>query len=164
MLVQKDKYIYSSRGGQTLMEDIEAMKRQLNRIPHLLARIEDQERRIENQERRIEDQERRIVTLEEQVGLLTLNSKSYSCTRQSFLDVSKRDYKGSYALQGSRATRDGNMKAHKGDALADASLFSRNNRSDIDLYRKLYGLEYKQVLEIHGIYEHLKLVYHELIN
>ena len=55
------------------------------------------------------------------------------------------------------------MKAHKGDALADASLFSHNQRSDIDLYRELYGLEHKQVLEIHGIYEYLELLCQELI-
>ena len=146
MLVQEDKYVYGNRGGQTLMEDIEAIKRQIHQIPRLIARIEHQERQIEYQERR-------VATLEGQVGLLTLNSESYLCVRQRFLDIYKRDIRGDHALQGPKAIRDRKVEAHEGDALADASLFSHNQRSDIDLYRELYGLEHKQVLEIHGIYE-----------
>ena len=40
--------------------------------------------------------------------------------------------------------------AHVGDALADAFLFDQDNRSDTWLYRDLYGLEYRQVLEMHS--------------
>ena len=149
MLVQEDKYVYGNRGGQTLMEGIEAIKRQIHQIPRLIARIEHQERRV--------------ATLEGQVGLLTLNSESNLYIRQRFLDIYKRDIRGDHALQGPKAIRDRKVKAHEGDALADASLFSHNQRSDIDLYRELYGLEHKQVLEIHGIYEYLELLCQELI-
>ena len=149
MIAREDKYVYGNRGGQTLMEEIEDMKRQTHQIPRLIAQIEHQERRV--------------ATLEGQVGLLTRNSESYLCIRQRFLDVYKRDIRGIHALQGSKAIREGNVKAHEGDALTDASLFSNDQRSDTDLYQELYGLEHKQVLEIHGIYKYLELLCQELI-
>ena len=146
MIAYEDKYIFGNNGGYTLMEEIQIMKRQTHKLN---AKIEDQDRRIEDQDRRTEDQDRRVATLESQVSLLTQNSKKYLCIRERFLDVYKRDFKG---FQGSRAIREGNLKAHSGDALTDASLFSDGQRSDTDVYQELYGLEYKQVLEIHGKY------------
>ncbi|KAK0510985.1 hypothetical protein JMJ35_006537 [Cladonia borealis] len=36
----------------------------------------------------------------------------------------------------------------EGDALTDAFLFEHDHRSDTDLYRELYGLEHRKVLEL----------------
>ncbi len=138
MTVVGDKYIYGNRGGQTLMEELEDIKRQIHQIPRLVAQNERQERQI--------------ATLEGQVCFLTQNHKGYQCLRQRFLDVYTRDVKGNHALQGSKAIQEGNSKAHGGDAVADASLYSNNQRSDTEIYQELYGLQYERVLDIQGIY------------
>lgn len=152
MMVQEDKYVYGNRGGQSLMEEIKDMKRQIHQIRHQIPRLIAQ----------IEHQERRVATLEGQVGLLTQNSTSYLSIRQRFLDEYTRNIRGNHGLQGSKAIREWNMKAHGGDALADASLFSHDQRSDTDLYPELYGLRHEQVLEIHGIYEYLESLCQQL--
>ena len=56
--------------------------------------------------------------------------------------------KGDEKLQGSKAIREGYVRAHEGDALGDAMLFDHDRRHDKSLYRELYGLDYAQVLEL----------------
>lgn len=46
-----------------------------------------------------------------------------------------------------------NFSTDEGDAIADAFLFDHDHRSDTDLYRELYGLEYRKVLEIYSMYK-----------
>ncbi len=50
-------------------------------------------------------------------------------------------------LKGSKAIRGGNVIAHEGDAFGDAIVFNRDQRRDRSIYRKLYGLDYQQVLD-----------------
>ena len=50
-------------------------------------------------------------------------------------------------LKGSKAIREGNIIAYEGDALGDAILFDRDQRTDKSIYRELYGLDYQQVLD-----------------
>lgn len=50
-------------------------------------------------------------------------------------------------LKGSKAIREGNIIAYEGDALGDAMLFDRDQRTDRSIYRELYGLDYQQVLD-----------------
>ena len=51
--------------------------------------------------------------------------------RRRFLDTYQRDIKGKEELlKGSKAIRLGNIKAHEGDALGDATVFARDKRSD----------------------------------
>ena len=42
-------------------------------------------------------------------------------------------------------------QTQEGDALADAFLFDHDQRSDTDLYRELYGLEHRKVLELQSM-------------
>ena len=56
------------------------------------------------------------------------------------------------AFRGSAAIKAGNSKAHDGNALADAALYHRDRRSDTRLYRDLYGLDYREVLELNSKY------------
>ena len=47
----------------------------------------------------------------------------------------------------------------EGDALGDAALFQRDERTDLRPYRELYGLDYQQVLDYstytHGLFDNL---------
>ena len=97
-------------------------------------------------------QEKEIIALKGCVGRLSQNLDGYRCIRRQFLDIYRRDVKDDQALKGSPAIKAGNAKAHGGDALADAALFKHDHRTDTRLYRDLYGLEYRQVLELGGMY------------
>ena len=76
---------------------------------------------IEGLTRQNEDHERRILSLEGQVERLVQSSES---------DL---------------------YQTQEGDALADAFLFDHDQRSDTDLYRELYGLDHRKVLELQSM-------------
>ena len=42
-------------------------------------------------------------------------------------------------------------QTQEGDAITDAFLFDHDQRSDTSLYRELYGLEYRKVLELQSM-------------
>ena len=83
--------------------------------------------------------------MESRVRNLGQCSKGYLSIRRRFLDVYKREIKAE--LKGSKAIRAGNLIAHEGDALGDAVLFARDQRTDRSIYREVYGLGYQQVLD-----------------
>ena len=107
---------------------------------------EDLKSRVEKIEHRIFDWERRISDLESQVTALTLTSDFDLETRRQFLDVyrRKRNTTGEYPA-GSPVIKAGSQQG--GDALADATLFEQDHRTERSLYRELYGLDYGGVLE-----------------
>lgn len=94
---------------------------------------------------KVDEHMEEILTLKSRVGLLVQSSDGYLTIRRRFLDVYKRDVLGE--LTGSKAIQEGNSIAYEGDALGDAVLFDRDHRTDARIYRELYGLDYKQVLE-----------------
>ena len=95
----------------------------------------------------IDEHQRQISSLESRVRQLVQSSEGYLSTRRRFLDVYKRDIKAMNELKGSKAIREGCRTAHEGDALGDAVLFDRDQRTDRSIYRELYGLDYLQVLD-----------------
>ena len=83
--------------------------------------IDELNGRFEERERRREDHERQIQSLKSQVERLIQSSKS---------DV---------------------YETKEGDALTDAFIFEHDKRSDTDLYRELYGLDPRKVLELQSM-------------
>lgn len=73
-------------------------------------------------------------------------SEGYLSNRRQLLDEYKRDIKAMKELKGSKTIREGNLIAHEGDALGDAIVFDRDQRTDRRIYRDLYGLDHKQIL------------------
>ena len=98
-------------------------------------------------QKEIGEHQKEILSLKSHVRLLTQCSEGYLTIRRRFLDVYKRDVKDMEELKGSKAIREGNSIAHEGDALGDAVLFDRDHRTDKRIYRELYGLDHKQVLD-----------------
>lgn len=93
----------------------------------------------------IDELQKHNSSLESRVRLLAQSSENYLSIRRRFIDVYKRDIKGMEGIKGSRAIREGNLMAHEGDALGDAELFVRDQRTDKSIYRELYGLDHQQV-------------------
>ncbi|KAL9026720.1 MAG: hypothetical protein Q9196_004653 [Gyalolechia fulgens] len=128
------------RGHRTL-EELEQMKREIN---ILMAKDEKKTSQIKQAQKQ-------ISSLESRVSVLVQTSEGYLSARRRFLDVYKRDIKVMEELKGSKAIREGNIIPHEGDALGDAALFHRDQRTDRRIYRELYGLEYQQVLDYHSV-------------
>ena len=139
-----DEVVHAKSGGQSLLGELSEMKRS---ITILLSNDERMTEQIEKLRMQTEELQKEITSLERHSGRLIESSESYLSDRRRFLDVYRRDVKGEEVLQGSKAIREGNGRAHEGDALGDAMLFDRNHRSDRMLYRELYGLDHTQVLE-----------------
>ena len=83
--------------------------------------IEELGRMADQLDRESEDMTRQISSLDGQVERLVQSSES---------DV---------------------YQTQEGDATTDAFLFDRDQRSDTSLYRELYGLEYRKVLELQSM-------------
>ena len=95
----------------------------------------------------IDEHQKKILSLESRVRLLVQSSEGYLSIRRRFLDKYKRDVKAIGELKGSKAIREGNLTAYEGDALGDAVLFDRDQRTDRGIHRELYGLDHEQVLD-----------------
>ena len=109
-------------------------------------KMDIQTSQIGDLQKKIGEHQKEISSLKSHGRTLAQCSEGYLSIRRRFLDVYKRDIKDMEELKGSKAIREGNSIAHEGDALGDAVLFDRDQRTDLRIYRELYGLEYKQVL------------------
>jgi hypothetical protein len=129
--------VYANSGGHGILEELEQMKREMK---ILMAKDEKKASQIE-------EHQKHISSLETRVGHLVQSSEGYLSIRRRFLEVYKRDIKAMEELKGSKAIREGNLRAHEGDALGDAVVFDRDQRTDRSIYRELYGLDHQQVLD-----------------
>ena len=129
--------VYANLGGHWILEELEQIK----------AKDEKRASQIDKQARQIDEHQKQISYLESRVRRLVQSSEGYLSIRRRFLDVYKRDIKAMEELKGSKAIREGNIIAHEGDALGDAVLFDRDQRTDRSIYRELYGLDHQQVLD-----------------
>ena len=103
--VQGDKLIYRNPRGRSLLDDIDAMKRQMEIIDSQLDIIASEGEKLTAQR---EEQHKEIVSLNRQVGWLSQTSEPYLSTRRRFLDSFERDNKGNLTLKGSTAVEEGN--------------------------------------------------------
>ena len=113
----------------------------------LMDKNEKNTSQIDEHQKQTDEHQKRISSLESRVRYLVQSSEGYLTIRRRFLDLYKRDIKGIEELKGLKAIREGNLIAHEGDALGDAVLFDRDQRTDRRTYRELYGLDYLQVLD-----------------
>ena len=147
--VDGETYVCGNSRGRSLLDNMHVMIRRMETLESKEMMMRGQ---LGEQEKEIIEHEKEIIALEGCVGRLSQNSDGYRCIRRRFLDIYRRDVKDDQALKGSPAIKAGNAKAYGGDALADAALFQHDHRTDTRLYRDLYGLEYRQVLELGGMY------------
>jgi len=116
--------------------------------------------KLTSQKDQLSQHEHEITQLRNQVLGLTGLPGNYMLVRDRFISTFKRK------LQTADATdhdiiKEGNMAAHGGHAIIDATLYtSLNKRSDIKIFKMLYGLEPSQVsgLGEHQLFPSLKRV------
>ena len=132
----ENNIVFANTGGFGVLEGLEQIKRD---IKILMAKDDKMTSHIE-------ELQQNVSYLESRVGCLVQSSEGYLSIRRRFLEVYKRDVKMEKP-ENSKANQEGNIVAHEGDALGDAALFQRDQRTDRSTYRELYGLEYQQVLD-----------------
>ena len=158
-----NSYYFGNTRGHTLMEKIEDMDRNFEKLLHKTDRLtselhlqrQQHESELELQRAKIQHHESEMVSLKGRMGQLTKKSKSYLQIRRRFLETYERDQKGNHSLIGSSAVRLGNARAHEGDALADACLLEEDDDPNTSLYMELYGLHHAKVMEIHSMYNQI---------
>ena len=140
----ENNLVYANSGGHGVLQRLEQMER---KIMVLESKDEQKSSQIKEHQKDIDEFKKNISFLECRVRQLGQTSEGYLSIRRRFIDVYKRDVKGMEEFKGSKAIYEGNIKAHNGDALVDAVLFDRDQRTDKSIYRELYGIESQQVLD-----------------
>jgi hypothetical protein len=67
--------------------------------------------------------------------------------RSRFFAVFLRDKVKKCSRLDRKIIHEGNVAAHNGDPIVDATMFKRRHRTDTKTYIMLYGLDWLQVLE-----------------
>ena len=146
-----DNLVYANSEGHGILADLKNMKMDIKILmakdEHMTRMLDKQQTQLNEHQKQLNEHQRNIYSLQSHVKLLVQSSEGYRSVRRQFIDVYKRDIQGSEEFQGSKAIREGNQIAHKGDALGDAALFDRDQRTDRSTYRELYGLDHQQVLD-----------------
>ena len=132
----ENKIVYAKTGAFRVFEKLDRMTRD----------IEILQAQDGTMTSHIEELRQKVSYLDGRVNCLTQSSEGYLSIRRRFLDVYKRDIMMEKPIS-SKAIQAGNISAHEGDALGDAALFQRDERTDRATYRELYGLDYPQVLD-----------------
>lgn len=123
-------------------------RRGLN-IVAAMSRIFAQDDRITFLENAGAEANSRIASLEQRVQCLSKSLHQYKRVRSRFISTYERDVLKNADDADRDIIRDGNMWAHGGDAIMDAQLYDGlGGRRDSAVYKKLYGLDPKWVLEI----------------
>lgn len=96
---------------------------------------------------KIADQQYTLTSTIKDVSQLKEQAGWYEAIRARQIAFYERDVLGTSNPHGRKAIKDGNKTAHEGDALQDAKLFEKDNLQNPAVYRGLYGLDFKKVLE-----------------
>jgi hypothetical protein len=131
-----EKTTYGNLAGRTLLEERYEMKEMMKEM-----RTKQKEMMTEWKEMKTQ-----ITDLRHRVKTLTQTSEGYRKIRHRFLQVYRRDILMEIDRQGLEIIGEGNVAAHDGDAVADASLFNPGKQYYERILVDLYGLTASQIL------------------
>ncbi|KAK2798336.1 hypothetical protein FQN51_007736 [Onygenales sp. PD_10] len=139
----RDDLLYSSRLGLELINERDDFKENVARLDARLDKLQEGYNRLETSNNRLRNS---TDQLQQQVRTLASACDGYLSIRQRFLETTLRDkLGGDYA---SKRIHDGNVAAHHGDVLTDATLYERGLRNDKGTFRAIYGISYSDALEL----------------
>jgi len=82
-----------------------------------------------------------VQSQEERLRYLLRSDDCYKEVRNRYLSTFKRDSLKTHTTTDQEIINSGNLTAHWGDAVVDASLYTEpNGRTDIEVFRSLYGI------------------------
>jgi len=89
----------------------------------------------------VRSQEECLRSQEERLRYLFRSDDCYKEVRNHYLSTFKRDSLKTHTTTNQEIINSGNLTAHWGDAVVDASLYTEpNGRTDIEVFRSLYGI------------------------
>ena len=151
-----DKVVYGNGNGLVLLEEVSELRRDVKALLSEVKTVamKDSKREKEDLKREEERKEckEEMQALQTKVTQLSQCTQDYMKIRKRYIAFYERDFKGR-DFKGSDAIEGGNIRAHVGDAVADAMLFDEDSTLDKTLYEELYGLEPTKVLEWNGTYD-----------
>ena len=141
------------RGFEIQQREFEIQKRELEKLRRdSRSEIEGLQNEARESSNKISTQNLNLLSLEGRVTNLSLVSEGYLDIRMRFLDNYNKKVKHNPAFQKTSSIEIGNLRAHGGDAVVDATLFRDNKRlQDPETYEELYGVEHSKTLE-YGTY------------
>ncbi|PUU77492.1 hypothetical protein B9Z19DRAFT_1128236 [Tuber borchii] len=113
--------------------------------------IASQNEKIASHKEEIASQKAEVTRLRKDVYRLQVSSTKYMQLRDRYISTFKRDKLGPSNRTGKKIIKKGNnVFSHGPNAITDAALYTLlNQRSDIDPFEKLYGLNPAQVSGLH---------------
>ena len=109
-------------------------------------RLEDKlTKETTSRQNEVADLQHQVTDLQYHVKDLKLASEGYRRIRNRFINVYRRDVLRDVNHQEYQQISDGNNATHGGDAVADASLYTSNERHDEGILIELYGLSANQI-------------------
>ena len=105
----------------------------------------------EHEARHVKDKEE-IQALQRDVGKLKVTSKGYLQIRDRSLSFFRRDVLEDARREDIQKIEAGNISAHGGDAIRDASLYRQQLRRDELTFGSMYGIGSMQVSELGWLY------------
>ena len=150
-----------------LRKEVEESKKEREKLGKVIeeSRKEAAEYRtiFDHHENRFGDHENQIEDLTAKVRDLTETSEGYLDIRTRFLNVYQRHCGYTNELQ-RKEIKKGNWRAHSGDAAVDAKLYREARRSDDEVFQELYGVPFKQVLNLGTFSPDVNTFYQKLMN
>ncbi|KAI9772876.1 MAG: hypothetical protein M1840_008758 [Geoglossum simile] len=162
----EDTLVYGNPQGHLLLEDHEALRAEIaraaaqrGRMTRDLAemkqgwaetnqRLTETNQKLTGTERDLAVWKARSTALEARQGVQGRAIEGYLMIRNRFIDTFRRDILSMRNAQGRQNIEAGNMAAHDGDAITDATLFTSGDRTDVFVFHKLYGTSAERVLEL----------------
>ncbi|KAI9761808.1 MAG: hypothetical protein M1840_001688 [Geoglossum simile] len=155
----EDTLVYGNPKGHSLLEDHEALRAEIaraaaqrGRMTQDLAEMKqgwaETNQRLTGTERDLAVWKARSTALEARQGVQGRAIEGYLMIRNRFIDTFRRDIVSTRNAQGRQNIEAGNIAAHDGDAVTDATLFTSGDRTDVFVFHKLYGTSAEQVLEL----------------
>ena len=135
-----DRVVYGNRLGVELLQGRESTGRRLDTLEKEVRKMKEDKAKTGLEER--------VEYLQNRVIQLSAASQGYALIRQRFLDTFRRDILKDPAAKHTETIRAGNVAAHDGDAVTDATLFTTGARVDADLMFKVYGLSADEVIAL----------------
>jgi hypothetical protein len=136
-----ERVAYGNSDGLAVLRERETLTEAKNKLESIIAKCEAElEKRIYKAE----------IWQVDEIAMLRQAAQGHYTLRRRFLaqliNVPSDDDEG--VRKKSKAIKQGNEVAHGGDAVSDAVIYHRGERTDADQYVRIYGMSWQQVLEI----------------
>lgn len=137
-----DKVVFGNRAGIDLLQEKSTFHDRFNKLEEELSRLT---KKIEFDSKKAEFDSKRTQA---RIDQLSAASNGYVMIRQRFLDTFRRDVLKDPSARHPPMIQAGNVAAHDGDAVTDATLFTTGARSDPGIMYTLYGMSADEVLSL----------------